>query len=77
RFWMVAPRLSLGGVSGLSTVVSGTYVEMEPGGGEDRREFDALDEPPVVRADVAGRSFSLKAEQLGSLAQGSPVYFRG
>lgn len=77
RFWVVAPRLSLGGVSGLSTVVSGTYVEMEPGGGEDRREFDALDEPPAVRADVPGRSFSLKAEQLGSLAQGSPVYFRG
>lgn len=77
RFWMVAPRLSLGGVSGLSTVVSGTYVEMEPGGGDDRREFDALDEPPVIRADVPGRSFNLKTEQLGSLAQGSPVYFRG
>ncbi|CBS89994.1 intermembrane transport protein PqiB [Azospirillum lipoferum] len=77
RFWVVAPRLSLAGVSGLSTVVSGTYVEMEPGGGEDRREFDALDDPPVIRADVPGRSFSLKAEQLGSLAQGSPVYFRG
>ncbi|WP_042444377.1 intermembrane transport protein PqiB [Azospirillum sp. B510] len=77
RFWVVAPRLSLAGVSGLSTVVSGTYVEMEPGGGDDRREFDALDEPPAVRADVPGRSFSLKAEQLGSLAQGSPVYFRG
>ncbi|MFS2009031.1 intermembrane transport protein PqiB [Azospirillum sp. CT11-132] len=77
RFWVVAPRLSLGGVSGLSTVVSGTYVEMEPGGGDDRREFDALDEPPVIRADVPGRSFNLKTEQLGSLAQGSPVYFRG
>lgn len=77
RFWVVAPRLGLGGVSGLSTVVSGTYVEMEPGGGDDRREFDALDEPPVIRADVPGRSFNLKTEQLGSLAQGSPVYFRG
>lgn len=77
RFWVVAPRLSLAGVSGLSTVVSGTYVEMEPGGGEDRRVFDALDEPPVIRADVPGRSFNLKTEQLGSLAQGSPVYFRG
>lgn len=77
RFWMVAPRLGLGGISGLSTVVSGTYVEMEPGGGDDRWEFDALDEPPVIRADVPGRSFNLKTEQLGSLAQGSPVYFRG
>ena len=39
RFWVVAPRLSLGGISGLSTVVSGTYVEMEPGGGEDGDEL--------------------------------------
>ncbi|SMH30264.1 PqiB family protein [Azospirillum agricola] len=77
RFWAVRPRLGLGGVSGLSTVVSGTYVEMEPGGGGDRREFEALEEPPVVRSDVPGRGFSLKTQQLGSLSQGSPVYFHG
>ena len=77
RFWAVRPRLSFAGVSGLSTVVSGTYVEMEPGAGDDRREFQALEEPPVVRSDVPGRSFSLRAEQLGSLSQGSPVYFHG
>lgn len=77
RFWAVRPRLGIGGVSGLSTVVSGTYVEMEPGGGDDRRDFDALEDPPVIRSDVPGRSFTLKAQQLGSLSQGSPVYFHG
>jgi len=77
RFWAVRPRLGLGGVSGLSTVVSGTYVEMEPGTGDDRREFEALEEPPVVRSDVPGRGFTLKTEQLGSLTQGSPIYFHG
>lgn len=77
RFWAVRPRLGLGGVSGLSTVVSGTYVEMEPGGGDDRREFEALEEPPVIRSDVPGRSFTLTTQQLGSLTQGSPIYFQG
>ncbi|MFC5306524.1 intermembrane transport protein PqiB [Azospirillum picis] len=77
RFWVVRPRLSLAGVSGLSTVVSGSYVEMEPGGGDDRRDFNALEEPPVVRSDVPGRSFTLRTAQLGSLSQGSPVYFHG
>ncbi|MCG5240549.1 intermembrane transport protein PqiB [Azospirillum doebereinerae] len=77
RFWAVRPRLGLGGVSGLSTVVSGTYVEMEPGTGDDRREFEALEEPPVVRSDVPGRGFTLRTEQLGSLTQGSPIYFHG
>ncbi len=77
RFWAVRPRLGLTGISGLSTVVSGTYVEMEPGGGDARHAFDALDEPPVIRSGEPGRGFTLKAQQLGSLGQGSPVYFRG
>lgn len=77
RFWAVRPRLGLSGISGLSTVVSGTYVELEPGGGESRHAFDALDDPPVIQSNEPGRGFTLKAQQLGSLAQGSPVYFRG
>jgi paraquat-inducible protein B len=32
RFWVVRPRLTFAGVSGLGTLVSGAYLEMEPGG---------------------------------------------
>jgi paraquat-inducible protein B len=30
RFWIVRPRLTPGGISGLETIVSGAYIEMDP-----------------------------------------------
>ena len=55
NFWVVRPRLSLRGVSGLSTLVSGAYIELEPGEGAKQRHFTGLEIPPVVKADVAGK----------------------
>jgi paraquat-inducible protein B len=77
RFWIVRPRLSAGGVSGLGTLVSGAYVEMDPGTGSPQRDFVGLETPPVVRANVAGSEYVLTAERLGSLTPGSPVSYRG
>ena len=78
RFWVVRPRLGAGGVSGLSTLVSGAYVEMDPGReGAEARTFVGLEIPPLVRADSRGKFFDLKAEKLGSFSYGAPVYYRG
>ena len=77
RFWVVRPRLSARGVSGLSTLVSGAYIEVEPGAGADQRHFEGFESPPVVRADEAGRRVTLIAARLGSLGAGSPVSYRG
>src|SRR5579863_5915312 len=42
RFWLVAPHVGVGGISGLSTIVSGSYIEMYPGrDGEPQRHFVA------------------------------------
>ncbi len=77
NFWVVKPRLSLRGASGLSTLVSGSYIEIEPGLGSPRMEFVGLDEPPVVKADVAGKKIVLLAKKLGSIDTGSPIYYQG
>ena len=78
RFWVVRPRFGAGGVSGLGTLVSGAYVEMDPGGkGAATREFVGLEDPPLVRAETRGRKFDLVAERLGSYTYGSPIYYRG
>ena len=78
RFWVVRPRLGAGGVSGLGTLVSGAYVEMDPGGaGAATDHYVGLEEPPLVRAQTPGRRFVLTADKLGSFGQGSPVYYRG
>jgi paraquat-inducible protein B len=79
RFWIVRPRVGIGGISGLSTLVSGSYIEMYPGrdGGEPRRSFVGLDDPPALTPDTPGRSFTLRTGDLGSLTGGSSVSYRG
>jgi paraquat-inducible protein B len=78
RFYIVAPHVGIGGISGLSTIVSGTYIEMYPGkDGESKRHFVALDEPPILSPDTPGRSFSLEAPDLGSLTRGSAISYNG
>jgi paraquat-inducible protein B len=78
RFWVVRPRFGAGGISGLGTLVSGAYVEIDPSDeGQPAKAFVGLEEPPLVRADSLGTKFDLTAESLGSYSTGSPVYFRG
>jgi len=77
KFWIVEPRISLSGVSGLSTLLSGNYIGLEAGAStRDAREFVGLDEPPTVLRGEAGREFVLRAPTLGSHNIGVPVYFR-
>jgi paraquat-inducible protein B len=77
RFWVVRPRVTASGVSGLGTIFSGAYVGMDPGQeGESARRFKGLEIPPVVTTGMPGRDFLLKAATLGSLDIGAPVYYR-
>ncbi|MGO4126834.1 intermembrane transport protein PqiB [Inquilinus sp. YAF38] len=77
RFWVVRPRLSAsGGLTGFSTIVSGAYIELDPGRGDSEHRFTGLEDPPVVRADMPGTEFLLTADRIGSIGAGSPIYFR-
>lgn len=77
QFWIVRPRVSAEGISGLATLVSGVFIEMNPGAGTPKREFTGLEAPPILHPDVPGRSFILHASQLSSLNQGSAIFYRG
>jgi paraquat-inducible protein B len=77
QFWVVRPRLSASGVSGLGTLVSGAYIEVDPGQGSPARAFVGLEVPPVIRSHVAGREFRLRTDELGSLLAGAPIFYRG
>ena len=78
RFWVVRPSFSVGNLSGLQTLVSGDYIAVDPGlpGGHYQTSFTGLEEPPGVRSDQPGHTFVLKAENIGSLGPGSPVFYR-
>lgn len=78
RFWVVRPRFAGGQVSGLSTLLAGSYIGGDPGtSSNQRRDFVGLENPPTITSDLPGREFTLNAEDLGSLDVGSPVYYRG
>jgi paraquat-inducible protein B len=77
RFWIVQPRVGAQGISGLTTLVSGTYIEMYPGRGEAQRSFRGLEEPPVLKPETPGRFFTLLAPDAGLLMPGSPITYRG
>ena len=78
RFWVVRPRLTPGNISGLETLVSGAYIEVDPGeaGGTPQYEFTGLEEPPGVRSDEPGKTYRLVASRLGTLGPGSPIFYR-
>jgi len=77
KFWIMQPRITLSGVSGMNTLLSGNYIGLEVGKSTERqREFKGLDTPPIIASTEPGRQFLMKADNLGSLGFGSPVYYR-
>lgn len=76
RFWIVRPQLRVGSISGLDTLLGGPYIQAMAGDGPEATKFGGLTHPPVVRSEE-GVTVLLLSPYLGSLKEGSPVYFRG
>jgi paraquat-inducible protein B len=78
EFWVVQPRITPSGVTGLTTIVSGAYIGMLPGNGaEGVHSFTGLETPPPKDGLVGGREFILIANRLPSVSDQSPVYYHG
>jgi paraquat-inducible protein B len=77
RFWIVTPRVGTNGISGLTTLVSGAYIEMYPGEGTPQRQFVGLEDPPLLQPDTPGRAYTLTEDELGAIGPGTPVNYRG
>ncbi len=79
-FWVVKPRIGLGGISGLSTLISGSYIEADTSTSSDtkaaKKSFVGLEQPPPIASDRPGKRFTLRAPDLGSLSAGSPIFYR-
>ena len=78
EFWVVRPRISAQGISGLSTLVSGDYIALEPGppDGKFTRHFEGLLAPPLDESGKSGLAIELVAPKLGGLGVNSPIYYR-
>ena len=78
RFWVVKPRIGREGISGLGTVLSGAFIQLQPGSGEPGvREFQVSEQPPVTSANAPGLRINLLSQLGNSLRPGDPVTYQG
>lgn len=78
QFWVVKPRVGREGVSGLSTLLSGAYIELAPGKkGRARDQYAMLDKPPLASLDAKGLRLSLTSRDGRALGEGSPINYQG
>lgn len=77
-FWVVKPRIGKEGVSGLETLLSGAYVQLQPGvAKKEKLEFTVLEVPPVAPPDAKGIRLVLYHNEAGKLGVGDPVLYEG
>jgi paraquat-inducible protein B len=74
RFWVVRPRISIAEIEALDTLVSGPYIEADPGAGEPTSRFRGLDAPPGPADGDGGLRLQLRAQR--AYQSGSPVLYR-
>lgn len=76
RFWIVKPRAGIGGISGIGTILTGAYIDTDPGGVPGATVFTGLEEPPLTPLSRPGLRIVLKSKAASSVRVGSPVYYR-
>lgn len=78
QMWVVRPRIGKGGVSGLSTVLSGGYIQIAPGqSSNERSKFVGLETPPVTPAGTPGKALTIISDRAGSIGVGDSILYKG
>lgn len=78
QFWVVKPRIKLNGVSGLSTLFSGAYIQMRPGQAERHaNRFEVMDEPPIESVNAKGIRLNLVYHHESTIEVGNPIFYKG
>lgn len=78
QLWVVKPTIGRGGVSGLNTLLSGAYIELQPGKSDSGKYFfELLETPPIAPPDAPGVRIFLSSSDAAALAVGDPILYRG
>ena len=75
KFWIVKPEVGFSGVSGLDTLLSGTYIDLySEAGGTFRERHIGLTQP--YQDSSKGKYFHLKSEDGKNVSIGMPVFYK-
>lgn len=76
QFWVVKPRIDQSGVTGLGTLVSGSYLAFTPGSSkESAYAFQVADIPPISSIGQTGLRLQLRGHSQKLINPGSPVLY--
>lgn len=76
QFWLVAPKASIAGISGLDALVTGNYIDVAPGDGEYSIKFNAVQTAPNNLPDDQGLIVRLSTDKLASVRPGSEIFYK-
>jgi len=75
KFWIVKPEVGISGVSGLDTLISGTYIDLfSTAGGKFKKEHIGLSQ--AYRNISGGEYFHLNSSNGSNVMVGTPVYYK-
>lgn len=77
RFWVVRPEITLQGIEGLETILSGVYIDCLPGGGAAATSFTATDQPPYDSEWLRGSIEVKVLAEHTAVIPGAPVLYKG
>ena len=76
-FWIVKPEVSASRITGLDTILSGSYIGVQRGESTvQSRKFTAIDSSPPMPTDTPGLHIKLRSQSLRSIQKGSSIYFK-
>ena len=76
KFWIVKPEVGLTGISGLDTLISGTYIDVysKSGGEEFKKNFIGLTQP--YRDSMEGEYIQLSSQDAENVSVGMPIFYK-
>lgn len=78
-FWIVQPEVSAQGITGLSTVLSGVYIEgsWDEQIGPVSTRFQGASDTPLIRPGQAGLEIAFRTVANGQLTDNAPILYKG
>lgn len=78
-FWIVSPEISAQGISGLTTLLGGVFLEasFDENPGQFQESFKGLTSPPLITGNEKGIEFTLTAPNAGTVQAGAPIIYKG
>lgn len=78
-FWIVQPEVTAQGISGLSTVLSGVYIQgaWDESIGDPVETFRGADVAPLITPGTQGLQIAFRTTTNGTITDNTPILFRG